>query len=144
MSGRDPEQPPQDEESSDRESQSRCASRCFPIQPFLYCPGPVKLVLPGTWQKIQDGTHLTLVFGVLSCFGLIVQTIVALSHGSTQTYFAREVFVDLWGGRALPPLVDACPLASCPRCHPCSRSCSWSHPRCCWQSPSAPEASRST
>mmetsp|Transcript_80029 Transcript_80029/g.212019 ORF Transcript_80029/g.212019 Transcript_80029/m.212019 type:complete len:556 (-) Transcript_80029:170-1837(-) len=93
MSGRDPEQPPQDEESSDRESQSRCASRCFPIQPFLYCPGPVKLVLPGTWQKIQDGTHLTLVFGVLSCFGLIVQTIVALSHGSTQTYFAREVFV---------------------------------------------------
>jgi hypothetical protein len=92
MSDRDPEQPPQDEES-ERESENKCASRCFPIQPFRICPGPVKMMLPGPMQKIQDGTHLTLVFGVLSCFGLIVQTIVALSHGSTQTYFVREVFV---------------------------------------------------
>jgi hypothetical protein len=95
MSGTgDPEQPPQQEEESEQES--ACASRIFPIQPFRFCPAPVKMVIPGTWQKIQDGTHMTLVAGVLSCFGLIVQTIVALSHVRSQTYFIREVFVVLF------------------------------------------------
>uniref|UniRef100_A0A7S1Q8N8 Uncharacterized protein n=1 Tax=Alexandrium catenella TaxID=2925 RepID=A0A7S1Q8N8_ALECA len=51
------------------------ASRFFPFELFRCCPVYVKALLPGTWQKIQDVTHLILVAGALACGLFVVQTI---------------------------------------------------------------------
>jgi len=56
------------------------ASSCFPFEAFKCCPAGVKVFIPGTWQKIQDGTHLILVVGAMSCSLLVARTLVYLMN----------------------------------------------------------------
>lgn len=65
--------------------------RCFPFEPFRCCPSPVKMLLPGTWQRIQDWTHLILVIGVLACIALVVQTFMHLYYGPWEMFCAKEI-----------------------------------------------------
>lgn len=60
--------------SGDGSTPSR-KSGIFPIECFKCCPPTVKGIVPGTWQRIQDFTHLSLVFGVVGSAILVVNTI---------------------------------------------------------------------
>ncbi|CAJ1407941.1 unnamed protein product [Effrenium voratum] len=53
-------------------------SKIFPIEPFVCCPGTVKALLPNTWLKIQDWTHLILVVGTIACTVEMVRTLAEL------------------------------------------------------------------
>lgn len=50
----------------------------FPLDLCACCPLQVRGIFPGTWQKIQDCTHLTLIFGVLGCTLLVLEAIYAM------------------------------------------------------------------
>lgn len=67
-------------------------SRFFPFEPFRCCPAYVKAFLPGTWQKIQDTTHLILVAGALACVLLVVRTLVVLTNqGCYELHCLQEL-----------------------------------------------------
>jgi len=70
---------------------------CFPLEPFRFCPGFVTILLPRTYQKIQDGTHFALVMGVLALTAMMVQQLLAhlLFHSEEwlQTIFAVFFFI---------------------------------------------------
>eukprot|EP00440_Ansanella_granifera_P050831 gb/GFBE01055091.1/.p1 GENE.gb/GFBE01055091.1/~~gb/GFBE01055091.1/.p1 ORF type:complete len:536 (+),score=158.55 gb/GFBE01055091.1/:1-1608(+) len=55
-------------------------SRLFPMEIFKCCPVGVRAVLPGTWLKIQDFTHLTLVVGTVACCIQVLQTMMSLAN----------------------------------------------------------------
>lgn len=57
---------------------------CFPIRCFSCCPPSVSAFIPGTWQKIQDWTHLSLVVGVIASVLLVLDTVLAFLHFPPQ------------------------------------------------------------
>lgn len=68
------------------------ASRFFPFEAFKCCPLWVKAVIPKTWQKIQDLTHLILVSGAIASTALVVRTIIMLSDSSRGLFcFIKEL-----------------------------------------------------
>ncbi|CAK9054922.1 UBA domain-containing protein [Durusdinium trenchii] len=50
-------------------------SKCFPIEIFGCCPSAVRVLIPATWMKIQDWTHLILVVGTIACTVEILRTL---------------------------------------------------------------------
>jgi len=61
--------------------ESRAGSAIFPIRcPCACCPGAVLPFIPGTWQVIQDWTHLSLVLGVASSFVMVGGSIYNIIH----------------------------------------------------------------
>ncbi|CAL1129002.1 unnamed protein product [Cladocopium goreaui] len=61
-------------------------SKIFPIELFACCPSAIKVLIPGTWMKIQDCTHLILVVGTLACIVEMVRTIAKLISAKCLEY----------------------------------------------------------
>jgi len=70
--------------------EKKTESWCFPMQPFAICGG-LCFCLPATWKKIQDSTHLILVFGVMSCIAIILKSILVLMS-PTECFYQDELF----------------------------------------------------
>merc|ERR1719464_2675809 len=68
----------EDPPSATRSYFAEAPSRVFPLDPFKCLPLGVRAFIPGTWQKIQDGTHLILILGVVATFLLVLDTAVSL------------------------------------------------------------------
>lgn len=68
-------------------------SKIFPIELFICCPTAVKALLPGTWLKLQDWTHLILVVGTIACTIQMLISIVTMVNRECQEYTlcAKEV-----------------------------------------------------
>jgi len=48
---------------------------CFPIPLLVCCPSMIQNFIPGTWRKIQDLTHFSLVLGVIGSVVLLGEAI---------------------------------------------------------------------
>jgi len=70
-------------------------SKIFPIELFGCCPSAVKVLVPGTWMKIQDCTHLVLVVGTIACIVEIVKTIAKLIRGACLDWFCVKEVLSL-------------------------------------------------
>lgn len=65
--------------------EKEATSRCFPFSPFLWCPAKVQFLMPATWQKIQDWTHLTLIVAVVASIVLVAVEAPAIWTGQCWT-----------------------------------------------------------
>mmetsp|Transcript_15045 Transcript_15045/g.28252 ORF Transcript_15045/g.28252 Transcript_15045/m.28252 type:complete len:544 (+) Transcript_15045:14-1645(+) len=61
-------------------------SKIFPIELFVCCPSAVKALMPNTWLKLQDWTHLVLVVGTIACTIEMVRTLIDILDFKCSKY----------------------------------------------------------
>lgn len=54
----------------------------FPLEPFQCLPQQFQILLPKTWLKLQDWTHVVLVVGTSCCVLLMLRSLISLGHGT--------------------------------------------------------------
>eukprot|EP00928_Gymnodinium_smaydae_P049979 TRINITY_DN33585_c0_g1_i1.p1 TRINITY_DN33585_c0_g1~~TRINITY_DN33585_c0_g1_i1.p1 ORF type:complete len:575 (+),score=136.20 TRINITY_DN33585_c0_g1_i1:202-1926(+) len=63
-------------------------SAIFPIDLTRCCPPLVRTLVPTTWLKYQDGTHLTLALGVFAGIALVIKTVINVMHGGHTSWWS--------------------------------------------------------
>mmetsp|Transcript_69551 Transcript_69551/g.148764 ORF Transcript_69551/g.148764 Transcript_69551/m.148764 type:complete len:562 (-) Transcript_69551:53-1738(-) len=73
-------------------------SHVFPCEPLKCCPSLVTALLPRTWQRVQDWTHLILLLGIFSNAGLVGQTLISFgwSLRCSDFPYIKEILILLF------------------------------------------------
>lgn len=101
-------QPPETAVDSDKVlDQYKKGKGWFPMKCFCCCPKMVSVMIPDTWKKIQDMTHLVLVIGVCSGIILVVMSLLSLMAGvgcqhASWCLLSRYLFAPLTIAFAVP------------------------------------------
>mmetsp|Transcript_30195 Transcript_30195/g.65218 ORF Transcript_30195/g.65218 Transcript_30195/m.65218 type:complete len:610 (-) Transcript_30195:47-1876(-) len=78
-------------DEGDPEVQQPQKKGCFPINLFGWLPPQIKWCIPGTWQVIQDATHLSLVIGMVSLVTMVVLEVAEVATGHFMHDLAMKV-----------------------------------------------------